>query len=200
MRTRHHVVAIACSIAFSGVHAVPGFAQSDMSRRPEVLTSLALAGSAEVLRVYGHPGTEPPHAALPSNLTFGPMYRPTIESMLERSPGFRRQAVRIAQAEHLTVRLEHLYPFGHRGSRARTRILRTPDGRLDAIVQLSPLDNLAELIARELEHIIEQLDGVDLAVQASLPGTGVRTCDDGSFETIRAARVGTTVARQLRVR
>ncbi|MGH9310119.1 MAG: hypothetical protein ACRD1U_12135 [Vicinamibacterales bacterium] len=200
MRTRHHIVAIACSIAFNGVHAVPGFAQSDMSGRPEVLTSLVLAGSAEVLRVYGHSEAEPPRAVLPPNLTFAPMYRRTIESMLERSPGFRRQSQRIALAEHLTVRLENLFPSGQRGSRARTRIARTPDGRLEAIVQLSPLDNLPELIAHELEHIIEQLDGVDLGVQASLPGTGVRTCDDGSFETIRAARVGTMVARQLRAR
>jgi hypothetical protein len=87
-----------------------------------------------------------------------------------------------------------------RGNRARTRIVRTADGRLEAIVQLSPLDNVAELIAHELEHIIEQLDGVDLEAQASLSGTGVRTCGDGSFETIRAARVGTTVARQLGAR
>lgn len=171
-----------------------------MSRRPEVLTSLALAGSAGVLRVYGHAEGEPPRAALPSNLTFSPMYRQTIESLLERSPGFRRQSLRIAQAEHLTVRLENLFPSGQRGSRARTRIVRTPEGRLEAIVQLSPLDDVAELIAHELEHIIEQLDGVDLHVQASLPGTGVRACADGSFETIRAARVGTMVARQLRAR
>jgi hypothetical protein len=67
-------------------------------------------------------------------------------------------------------------------------------------VQIQPLEDIPELIAHELEHIIEQLDGVELDVQATLPGTGVRACVDGSFETIRATRVGTMVSRQLRLR
>ena len=200
MRTRHPIAAIACSIAFNSVFVVSGFAQSDTSIRAGVLTPFALAGSVEVLRVYGRAGSEPTRAALPPNLTFAPVYRATFESMLERSPAFRRQALRIAQAGHLTVRVDHIFPNTPGGPRARTRIARTPDGGLMAVVQVSPLDNTAELIAHELEHIIEQLDGVDLDAQAALPGSGVRTCNDGSFETIRAASVGTMVARQLRGR
>lgn len=192
---------IACSIAFISVHAVPGFAQSDMFKRSDLLIPLAPARSGEVLRVYGH---EPPaaaaKAALPANLSYAPMFRPLLESMLDRSPAFRRQSQRIALATHLTVRLDNMFPRTVAGSRARTQISRGEDGRLHAQVQIQPLEDIPELIAHELEHIIEQLDGVDLDVQATLPGTGVRACVDGSFETIRATRVGTMVSRQLRLR
>jgi hypothetical protein len=55
-------------------------------------------------------------------------------------------------------------------------------------------DDPAELMAHEFEHIVEQLDGVDLPVRAAVPGSGVRACSDGSYETIRAARIGRLVA------
>jgi hypothetical protein len=55
-----------------------------------------------------------------------------------------------------------------------------------------------ELLAHELEHIIEQLDGIDLAAKAAVARSGVRECVDGSFETSRAVRVGTLVALEAR--
>jgi hypothetical protein len=67
-------------------------------------------------------------------------------------------------------------------------------------VEIRVLDHLAELIAHEIEHVIEQIDGVDLRVQSLLPGTGVRSCMDGSFETVRAVRVGRRVAQETRTR
>jgi len=56
------------------------------------------------------------------------------------------------------------------------------------------------LIAHEIEHVIERLDGVDLRARAALPGTGVRLCDGGddAFETIRARRAGLAVAEEVR--
>lgn len=56
----------------------------------------------------------------------------------------------------------------------------------------------AELIAHEIEHIIEQLDGIDLGARATLPATGVRRCADGAFETMRAIRTGLAVAGEMR--
>ena len=53
----------------------------------------------------------------------------------------------------------------------------------------------AELIAHELEHILEQLDGVDLQAQA---GNGVVwKAGDGAFETRRAIEAGRRVAREI---
>ena len=55
-------------------------------------------------------------------------------------------------------------------SRART-VLKSQDGSLaSAHVYLKPSLDAPELIAHELEHILEQLDGVDLQAQA---GNGV---------------------------
>jgi hypothetical protein len=151
------------------------------------------------MRPYRHtPAVEQPLTALPPNLIFPEIYGATIEAMLLRSPAFRRQCLRLANAPHVTVRLRNLYYNERTTSRAQTRIVRTSEGGLDATVLIQPLEDLAELIAHELEHIIEQIDGVDLQTQSALPGTGVRTQTDGSFETIRAARIGVLVARQTR--
>jgi hypothetical protein len=65
-------------------------------------------------------------------------------------------------------------------------------------VEINPLGDFMELLAHELEHVIEQLDGIDLAAKAALARSGVRTCVDGTFETNRAARVGSLVAVEAR--
>jgi hypothetical protein len=124
------------------------------------------------------------------------MYRDKIAAMVKRSVMFRRQCLRLAAAPHLTVTLRN---FHHpSGPKARTTIRRTADGRLSAIVDIQPLGDLEELIAHEIEHIIEQLDEVDLPERAALRGSGVRICGDGTFETERAIHVGRLVARQAR--
>ena len=55
----------------------------------------------------------------------------------------------------------------------------------------------AELIAHEFEHIIEQLDGVDLAIMSRLRSTGVKRVGEvDAFETRRAIVTGLRVARE----
>jgi hypothetical protein len=140
------------------------------------------------------------HVAIPDNLHVDAMYRPLLESMLERSPTFRRQCLRVASDPRLTV---HLYPAGStwtRGARAITHFVRGTGGGLDAEIYLTRLDDHVELIAHELEHVIEQLDQVDLSFRASLPDTGVSQSlsSDATFETTRAAQVGLRVAREVR--
>ena len=64
-----------------------------------------------------------------------------------------------------------------------------------AQVYLQPSVDATELIAHELEHILEQLDGVDLQAQA---GNGVVwKAGDGVFETRRAIEAGRRVAREV---
>jgi hypothetical protein len=57
-----------------------------------------------------------------------------------------------------------------------------------------------ELIAHELEHVIEQLDQIDLASLAALRDTGVRHAQGEGvvFETARATQVGLKVTREVR--
>jgi hypothetical protein len=141
----------------------------------------------------------PRRLAAPPNLVVGSMYRPVIESMLRESPTFRRQCMRIAGESRLTVHLAIGSMPSRSGARATTRMTRTAKGHLTAIIDIGPLQNTEELIAHEFEHIIEQLDGIDLAARAALPHTGVTEIGyrAATFETTRAQRVGLKVISEL---
>jgi len=118
--------------------------------------------------------------------------------MLRLSPTFRRQCQRLAAATNVivVVRLEELQ---RRPSfNARTAFARHGhDERIAVEVFLQLSANAAELIAHEIEHILEQLDGVDL--EAQLGSGNVWRREDGAFETRRATEVGRRVAREVRL-
>jgi hypothetical protein len=133
----------------------------------------------------------------PPNLMVPSAYRTVIDQMLARSPLFRRQCLRLAGAPHLTVVVKTLHPLNG-GPRARTEISREDGNRLVASVDINPLGDFLELLAHEIEHIIEQLDGIDLAARAAVARSGVWSCADGTFETSRAVRVGMLVAGEVR--
>ena len=142
----------------------------------------------------------PTQLASPPNIVVSPMYREVVEAMLRGSPTFRRQCLRLAAEPALTVVLD-MNPHEQRSDvRARTSMTRNAKGHLSAMVRIAPLHDIEELIAHEFEHIIEQLDGVDLAARARLAHTGVT--DTGRrgnmFETIRAQRMGLKVVSELR--
>ena len=142
----------------------------------------------------------PTQLATPSNVVVPRLYQAMVDAMLRRSPTFRRQCVRLSGEGGLTVQLV-IGPHTQRSDlRAMTRISRTETGQLVAVVEIPPLRDVEELIAHEFEHIIEQLDGVDLAAQAQLSQTGVTQTgrDGGIFETVRATRMGLRVASELR--
>jgi hypothetical protein len=139
------------------------------------------------------------YVSVPPNLRLDGEYRPLVESMLEHSPTFRRQCLRVAGDARLTIRL---YPFlssSTRGARAMTRMARGEDG-LSADIYITRNDDEVELIAHEMEHIIEQLDEVDLFSMARLPHSGVHhvISAGATFETSRAAETGLRVAREVR--
>jgi hypothetical protein len=146
--------------------------------------------------VYDEPQTPPSDVAAPPNLAVPSAYQPAVATMLERSPMFRRQCLRLAAAPHLAVVVRITHP-NNAGPRARTQI-RREGGQLSADVEINPYGDFSELLAHELEHIIEQLDGIDLAAKSNVARSGVRLCADGTFETSRAVRVGTLVALEAR--
>jgi len=120
--------------------------------------------------------------------------------MLERSATFRRQMLRVAGNPHLIVHL-HLHGASWTGgARAFTRFVRTAGGGLEADISLTRFDDDVELIAHEMEHVIEQLDEVDLSSLAGLRDTGVSQSGPvgETFETTRAAQTGLRVAREVR--
>jgi hypothetical protein len=144
---------------------------------------------------------------VPGNISVAPEYRLKLEMMLANSASFRRQCVRIANEPSLTVHLQHVPVRLGGGVRGISHISRSPAGRIVAHVTLPhvtltlrPFDDDIEMIAHEFEHVIEQLDGVDLAMKARRADSGVRTSDvaGSMFETRRALQVGLRVLEEVR--
>jgi len=195
MNTCYRSIVLAVLMSVCGVHQVSGFAQTDTNDEREALRS-----SHSAVRVY----VAAESAAFDTvertpNLTVSPVYQPVVDAMLSRSPTFRRQSARIAGAPHLSIVIRSEPPAGTRLA-ALTRILRRPGGNLQAVVHISPCARTVELIAHEIEHIIEQLDGVDLRVKSRLRASGVRRANDAdqdTFETTRAIVTGLRVAREV---
>jgi hypothetical protein len=180
------------------VASVPGMAQSNAVRWRTATTELTLGLAPGAVSVYVERDTaSSDRVEWPENLGVPAAYRATVEAMLERSAMFRRQCLRLAAASDLSVAVRIMHPLTG-GPRARTQISRVED-RLVAAVEINPLGDFTELLAHELEHVIEQLDGIDLAIKASVANSGVRSCVDG-FETSRAVRVGSLVALETRSR
>ncbi len=134
----------------------------------------------------------------PSNLAAASVFRPLLDGMWQSSPTFNGQCRRLAAAPRLKVVLRLEAPQRRPSFAART-VLERRDGVLVAAhVFLSLTPDAVELIAHEVEHVLEQLDGVDLEAQAGSGNVWKR--DDGAFETRRATEVGRRVAREVKLR
>jgi hypothetical protein len=56
---------------------------------------------------------------------------------------------------------------------------------------------LIELIGHEFEHLLEQIEGLDLKRLARVKGSGVRVLEGRVFETDRAQAAGRLVAAEM---
>jgi hypothetical protein len=180
------------------VSSVPALAQSNAVRWRTAPAEMTVGLTPAGVGVYVERHATADVVDLPDNLAVPSSYRTTMTAMLERSAMFRRQILRLAGAPQLSVVVRLLHPLTG-GARARTQISREDGGRLAALVEINPGGDFTELLAHELEHVIEQLDGIDLFAKAELANSGVRSCV-GGFETSRATRVGTLVALEARGR
>ena len=137
-----------------------------------------------------------PEAGLPANLHVDPQFQPVVEGMRQRSPAFRRQMTRIGAAQTFRVRvLPEDQPRPAATSDARTAFIFDAGALVSAQVYLRMTPQVPRFIAHEMEHIIEQLDGIDLRAQA---GNGVVwKSNDSSFETRRAIEAGLLVEQEV---
>ena len=137
-----------------------------------------------------------PDAPLPANLDVDPMFQVVVQGMRQRSPAFRRQVARIGAARTLRIRLlPEDQPRPTLASHARTAITFDAGFPVNAQVYLLMTPQVSQFIAHEIEHIIEQLDGVDLRAQE---GNGVVwKSGDTSFETQRAIEAGLLVEQEV---
>jgi hypothetical protein len=160
----------------------------------DTAAATAPAATSTLLSVVGRKETPRP-AGRPANLQPEGRLQRVMERMWEHSPTFRRQCARLAQTSlPVTLRIRW---FDRQPFRALSRI-EAEDGRLkQADVQINARHSFStvELIAHELEHLIEIVDGVDLALQVKR-GVATRT-GPRCFETQRADEVGKRVAREV---
>jgi hypothetical protein len=196
MHGDHDRLAVATAAIVLSVTSIPGLAQSNAVRwrtaAPEPTVALASNG----VNVYKESHRPSEAVEAPPNLTVPAAFRTAIDQMLARSPMFRRQSLRLSGAPHLAVVVRMLHPLAS-GPRARTHISQVDGMRLIAAVEINPLGDFMELLAHEIEHVIEQLDGIDLAARAMVARSGVWSTH-GTFETSRAVRVGALVASEVR--
>jgi hypothetical protein len=102
--------------------------------------------------------------------------RPLLEEMWRSSPAFRRQCARLEDTS-LVVRVHIGLPPGSAGVGALSRtvsergVVRRADVYPDA-----RLVRTEEQLAHEIEHVLEQIDGVDVAALADQGVRGVREC------------------------
>ncbi len=133
--------------------------------------------------------------ALPDSIALDDGLGPIVRLLLERSPKFREQCRALATAERLHAAVSVSYRSAIGSTRARTSFRQNRSGALAAEIEIQSAPELTELIAHEFEHLIEQLDGVDLTALAR--EGEARRLADGAFETDRAIAAGQQVAGEV---
>ncbi len=134
------------------------------------------------------------NTSLPDNVEGPASVLGLMRDMWNRSPTFRRQCARLAGAANgsisIDIRNQASYVF-----RAATHIESRIGGKWHATIAVYLFTDLVELIAHEFEHIIEQLDGIDLV---RLQQQGIAGVTEGRqhFETARAFATGKRVAQE----
>ena len=124
-------------------------------------------------------------SSLPFNIDAG-MLEPMAVGLLQLSPTFKQQCLRIATTIVLRVEVRIVPALG--GGRGQTTIQRYDTGALRAQVLLAFGEDYIELLAHEFEHVLEQVDQVRLTEQLSTREAWITPT--GAFETQRATEVG----------
>jgi hypothetical protein len=143
--------------------------------------------------------TAPGELASATSIQFAPELRSEVDDLLRRSPTFRAQYQRIAEADSVVVSVNLDVRLCETSYRARTTFRRYQSGVIVAAVAIGPGSHRGEWIAHEFEHILEQLDGRNLPQLANSHAKGVWYSGSDVIETDRAIRAGRTVGDELRL-
>jgi hypothetical protein len=162
---------------------------------PSEVTVARSVGPVDVARASRIAVCDAGTPALPDSIALGDGLQPIVRSLLERSPKFREQCRAIAAAPRLRATVSVSYRNGIGATRARTSFRQNQWGALAAEIEIHGALELTELIAHEFEHLIEQLDGVDLKALAR--EGEARRLANGAFETDRAIAAGQQVAGEV---
>lgn len=134
-------------------------------------------------------------AIIPANIEVSRPLRGAIERALHRSETLRRQCAIIGRSASVRVVIVAVRALV--GCRARATIRRHEFGALHAAIEIPVPGDYAELLAHELEHVIEQMEGLNLPALARRGAPGIQEVAIGAFETQRARETGRAAAREM---
>jgi hypothetical protein len=142
--------------------------------------SSQLAGKSAEVRVW------------PCRLVVRPTLLGVIEEGWKRSPTLRQQCEDLAAGRAVIV-----LAWGKTDSQshATTEIQRDSGGVVAARVTIPPVHNALELVAHELEHVLETVRGVDHEAESRRQRSGVWRAF-GGFETVGAIESGRRVWKE----
>lgn len=132
-------------------------------------------------------------AAWPCRLVLTSDLREFADRAWDHSATFRDQCRKLGAAGAVVI-----VRSSRETRHARARIDVTGTGSTLARVRVRPGARAVELIAHELEHVLEHVEGVRFLMEARYPGSGVSLSGD-AFETRRAIDAGRRVDREVRV-
>ena len=135
-------------------------------RRTVLFAIVALPGSvqAQSLPALDAPAAASlPALAQPLNIQVDPLLQPLVDKLLRQSATVRRQWQAIGASRLVRVSLVSS-PLLRESSaaRARTEVSRYAHGAIRAVVELPSVVDITELLPHELEHVLEQVEGLDL--------------------------------------
>jgi hypothetical protein len=136
-------------------------------------------------------------ARMPDTVQVADDLRRPVDTMLRKSAAFRSQCRQIARAPQLYARVRVNALMADRTYRARTTISRLASGAIVADIDIAAFGDPTEWLAHEFEHLIEQLEGLELRDLARR-SQGAWHSTDEMFETDRAIRMGRTVLDEVR--
>ncbi len=137
-------------------------------------------------------GSAAPPTPWPSQLLISGDLREFAELAWNHSATFRDQCRQLGAARAVVIVRSSQETF-----RAKARIGLSADGVTVAHVSVRRSPLAVELIAHELEHVLERTEGINYLLQTTRPHSGVSRSASG-FETRRADDAGRRVAEEVR--
>jgi hypothetical protein len=138
-----------------------------------------------------------PLTDLPPNLRVPRDLRPLLTEALKRSPTLQRQLQLLLHTQRVRMSVSYGGLRGPRTFQARSQVTHHEYGALIVDTTLFAPADMVELLAHEIEHVCEQIEGVDLKGLSHRHDSGVYDVE-GHFETRRAIAAGQRVGRELR--
>jgi hypothetical protein len=133
----------------------------------------------------------------PANVRMNDQLRELFIRLAGQSATLRKQCATIANASHLRVIIQYANRVLPYNCEAKATITRFEAGRLSVVIEIPVTTRYAELIAHEFEHVLEAIEGIDLAALAKVRGSGVTQIANNVFETARARQAGRRVGFEV---